>query len=168
MKKLDKEASEKAAKLADSVLKNSYGLKSVYIAHPFTSHGSFEENLAAQEVICKLYEGSNFVPVSPILNFGRVLDPSPGEAYERAMAFCVKLMRSCDEIHLYGEYGKSVGCNMEIQIARKLGMKIVHMVNIDFILNYKIENLWHLVGNHNPRVEGPFSDKVTKPSWARL
>jgi hypothetical protein len=100
-------------------------MKRVYIAHPFTTHGDAEENFSKQVEICQRVFSMGYIPVSPILTFGRCI-PHDKDHYQIAMDACFWLLSACDEVWFFGEWQKSKGCKLEHELAQGFGMKIVY------------------------------------------
>jgi hypothetical protein len=96
-------------------------MKKVYIAHPFTTYGDPEENFSKQVSLCKKVFSFGYIPVSPILTFGRCI-PHDEEHYQTAMDACFWLLSACDEAWFYGEWEKSKGCKLEYDFAKSLGI----------------------------------------------
>lgn len=99
-------------------------MKLVYIAHPFTSYGSTEENRRLVDDICKqiVADHPDVVPVSPVNAFA-FLDPTGDQT--ATLNMCRELLGKCDEIWMYGEWWNSVGCLDERMFALGNGIKVV-------------------------------------------
>lgn len=98
-------------------------MKMVYVAHPF---GGREENKAEVEEIIKslVKENPETFYVSPIHATGFMyFDVS----YERGMAYCFELLKSCDELLLCEGWGNSRGCNLERRYATEHGIPIKYL-----------------------------------------
>ncbi len=97
--------------------------KSIYICHPFTTHGDPVANFECQAAIGQLVFEAGFTPVSPILAFGKVI-PHDSANYARAMEACLWLLSKCDQLWVFGEHVKSTGCMMEVSFANKNGITV--------------------------------------------
>jgi len=97
--------------------------KSIYICHPFTTHGDPAANFDAQAKIGQLIFEAGFIPVSPILAFGKVI-PHDAENYNRAMASCLWLLAKCDEVWVFGDWVQSRGCNLEVRFAERMNTNV--------------------------------------------
>lgn len=95
--------------------------KTIYICHPFTTHGNAAENFEAQTALGQAVFNAGHIPVSPILAFGKVIPHDPAN-YDRAMASCLWLMSKCDEVWVFGNWTESTGCKMEVAKAADLGI----------------------------------------------
>ena len=98
-------------------------MKKIYVAHPYTTHGDPVENFNKQLLICQKLFSLGHIPVSPIITFGSVI-PHDKENYDTAMAACLWLLSSCDEVWFFGEWEKSTGCNIEYRHAVESGKVI--------------------------------------------
>lgn len=80
-----------------------------------------ETNLVSQGIIVSKYDSNIIVPISPITLFSGVFSPDPA-VHHVVMGSCLRLLKSCDELHLHGDWKKSKGCMMEYDIAKELGI----------------------------------------------
>jgi len=101
-------------------------MKLVYIAHPFTSHGTIAENQQAIDTICRsiVADSPDVVPVSPIHAFG-FYDPTGCQ--DKVIGYCKELLSACSEIWLYGQWRHSKGCRAEAQHAMIQGLLVRDM-----------------------------------------
>ncbi len=97
--------------------------KSIYICHPFTTQGDPVANFECQAAIGQLVFEAGFIPVSPILAFGKVI-PHDSANYARAMEACFWLLSKCDEMWLFGDWNESRGCNQELAFAEVAGILV--------------------------------------------
>lgn len=96
----------------------------VYIAHPLTSFGNPGLNYQRVTKICQeiVVKYPHIVPISPIHAFK--FFPWEG-SQERVMECCIKLLLSCEELWLFGQWESSSGCREEIKAAHKACMPIL-------------------------------------------
>lgn len=83
----------------------------VYISHPYS--GKYENEVAVAEIITKLskkYPGYLFV--SPIHAFSFAYK---NVDYDTGMKMCLWLLDRADEMWLFGDWEKSIGCQRERQ-----------------------------------------------------
>jgi len=92
----------------------------IYVAHPYS--GDPEGNMKKIDEIMKelTAKNPNDCFISPLHNFS--YDEGSSEA--QILARCFKLISSCDEIWVYGNFEISVGCRAEMAFATFLGIKI--------------------------------------------
>ena len=90
--------------------------KLIYIAHPYTSHGTPEENYQKVDTICKhiINNEPNIVPISPIHTFN--FFPPTGDQTQ-VIKMCLCLLSQCEEIRFYGPWQNSFGCRQEMRHA---------------------------------------------------
>ncbi|MPM73155.1 hypothetical protein SDC9_120131 [bioreactor metagenome] len=85
-------------------------------------------NVEEVTMICKEVSSMNlYVPVSPIHAFS-FLDPLNGN-YDIVKEYCLKLLKTCDEIWIYGKWWKSQGCIDEIIFATDNGIPMKFIRN---------------------------------------
>lgn len=101
---------------------NPRAKKLVYISHP--SSGLEENTLDIEKIIRRLYKEDdiyeNYCLVSPVHNFGFMYKDTE---YERGLSYCTDLLYFCDEMWVFGNWMSSKGCNKEVEVANKLGIK---------------------------------------------
>ena len=101
----------------------------VYIAHPLRGprHGDASHilrNMNAVDAICaRIVETEPTVlPLSPINLFSFL---SPHGNQDTAFDLCRALLMTCDELRVFGDWESSEGCQMEVELARRLHMRVV-------------------------------------------
>ena len=102
--------------------------KAIYISHPF---GGKKENLQSIEKIMKILvkKMPNYIFVSPVGAFGFEYDYT---SYEQGLGKCLWLLDKCDEMLVFGDYTKSIGCQEEIKYCEEndIPYSIVGSVNV--------------------------------------
>lgn len=90
-------------------------MKKVYIAHPL--RGDVKSNIAKISGLCRniIDTNSSILPLSPVLAFSFF---DPDKEPEKAMQYCLELLRACDELWIYGNWESSEGCLAEIEVAK--------------------------------------------------
>jgi hypothetical protein len=89
-------------------------MKRVYIAHPLRN--DVPGNIAKVTEICRqLWAEQQVIPLSPLHAFG-FAEPT-GDQFH-AMQCCFALLDQADELHVYGEWWESEGCQAEICYAK--------------------------------------------------
>lgn len=97
--------------------------KTVYIAHPFTSFGTLEENRIRNLEIAKKYaDAKRVAPISPIIAFGELFEGNG----EHIMGCCKALLKSCDMAHFFGDWEKSEGCRQEMDFCLANDIPVLH------------------------------------------
>ncbi|CVK18477.1 DUF4406 domain-containing protein [Sporomusa sphaeroides] len=98
-------------------------MKTVYIAHPL--RGDIDNNLTRVNKICQqLLAAGEIVPLSPLHAFDFV---DPRGPQELVLKYCLVLLARSDELHVYGDWRQSEGCQMEIQFARENNIPVRFM-----------------------------------------
>lgn len=102
----------------------------IFIIHPYKGAGNdYEENIVRVKIICRmiltLYP--NTIPVSPVLTFNFLNDKDEKER-EKALDCCAELLKNIKlcggEAWVFGNHAYSDGCQREIALAKKIGMKL--------------------------------------------
>jgi len=93
----------------------------IYVAHPFSNDPA--GNMAKIDKIMKeiTAKNPNDCFISPLHNFS--FDKTSTET--QILSRCFKLIGSCDELWVYGNFETSVGCRAEMAFARYLSIPIV-------------------------------------------
>ena len=118
--------------------------KLVYISHP---SGGLEENTKdIEKIIRRLYENDDiyneYCFVSPVHNYGFMYKDTE---YTRGLSYCTDLLYFCDEMWVFGDWKTSKGCKVEVELARRLGIKTRFLGNsseLDKVIeseSYKID-----------------------------
>lgn len=90
-------------------------MKKVYIAHPL--RGDVESNIRRISRLCRniVDTDSSILPLSPVLAFSFF---EPDKEPEKAMEYCLELLRASDELWVYGDWKNSEGCLAEVEVAK--------------------------------------------------
>lgn len=94
-------------------------MRRVYVCHPFA--GDVPDNTTRVRAICHALAESGFLPVAPHLYLPRFLDEATER--ERALAVCLELVATCDEVRVYGGT-VTAGMMREIEHAEALGLPV--------------------------------------------
>ena len=105
-------------------------MKRVYIVHPLRGgtrdaeiiHENYLKADVLMLVLSKEHENEEILFLSPIHAFSYA---SPLGPQERVLAQCCALLELADELWVFGNWQESDGCRMEVEHARKLGLKVV-------------------------------------------
>lgn len=105
-------------------------MKKVYIAHPLRGEtcdvGTIYKNyFKADELLRRLatkHENDDILFLSPIHAFAFV---SALEPDEWVLGQCRELLSLADELWVFGDWQGSEDCQMEVEHARRLGLKVV-------------------------------------------
>ncbi len=91
-------------------------MKKVYIAHPLRGENR-DKNVAEVTKICKKITElfPDVLPVSPIHAFS-FLDNCGEDGEKKALELCLEMVKSCDELWLFGEWKQSLGCTEEERV----------------------------------------------------
>ena len=103
-------------------------MKHVYVAHPFRGKtggpDEVKRNVESATLICRKISQANpdILIFSPIhaFSFMTVSDPQ-----ERVLNQCVEMVKTVDEVWVYGDRRNSEGCMMEISAAKEAGVPVL-------------------------------------------
>jgi len=88
--------------------------------------GDIENNIKLAECLCRIVVLRGYVPIAPHIIFTRFLDDTkPGER-ELGISCGLELLKLCDELWCFDFSGISEGMHLEIDEAKRLGIKIRH------------------------------------------
>lgn len=93
----------------------------VYICSPFS--GKIVTNCEMARLYCRLASYHGYVPFASHLMFTQFMNDLNPEERELGLQFGIRMMKLCDEVWVFGDKW-SAGMTREIEVARKLGMKI--------------------------------------------
>ncbi len=91
--------------------------KLVYISSPY--RGDIEGNIKRVHRIANIYYDMGYIPIVPHF-FTGFLEP---DQFEEGMEICLAVLKRVDELHYFGQ--PTEGMQMEIELARELGIPIV-------------------------------------------
>lgn len=95
----------------------------IYISHPYG--GRPENKQKVEEIINKLVQmNSENTYISPIHCFGFMYDAT---TYEQGLDMCLKLLKKCDKMLVYGDWKNSRGCTAEVLFAE------MHMIPYEIV-----------------------------------
>lgn len=111
-------------------------MKLIYIAHPF--QGKQENVDKVQQIILKLLKRyPNVTYYSPLHATGFFYFEV---SYEEGMEHCFEALSRCDELWLTGNWKDSVGCNLEIEFAKKNRIPIKVVGKDENIMSWEAHN----------------------------
>ncbi len=97
-------------------------MKRIFISHPLYSEGDVAENFCKVHDICREILEAGDLPISPIHLFS-FIEEETKEQRISILAYCERLMTTCDEFYSYGNRG---GCLVEKMMALERGLKITN------------------------------------------
>lgn len=103
-------------------------MRKIYITHPFRGKtGSPEEvkrNIESVTRICRQISQENMdaLIMSPVHAFSFMTAEDP---QDWVLKQCVEMLKSCDEVWVFGDWRNSEGCLMEISAAKEAGIPVV-------------------------------------------
>ncbi len=114
--------------------------KKVYVCSP--CKGNIKNNRKKARLYSKYVASRGFIPFTPHLyftEFAEFLDDNKPEEREIVLRLAIEWLFQCDELWSFGET-ISEGMKNEIEIAKKLGIKIVHVPTeiVEDLLNDKL------------------------------
>jgi len=102
-----------------------------YVAHPYSpSNGkSIEENLKDNVRICNELMDRGFLFINPI-SMTHPFDVARPREYDFWITFTSELLKKCDVLINCPGWMNSKGCNIENNLAQKLGLEIIDFHDI--------------------------------------
>ena len=108
-----------------AMLARESGARVIYVCSPYRSASEeiVSRNVSYAMSCCEFVINQLCVPLAPHLIYPRFLDDNDED--ERIIGFscAMALLRRCDEIWVFGEYGVSDGMRKEFRESRRLGMR---------------------------------------------
>lgn len=98
-------------------------MKLLFISSPFREFQV--RNIEYAKDLLKEAIDAGYVPIAPHLLYPQVLDDDNITERKIAMELCQELIKKCDAVLVGKKYGISRGMRSEIELARKLGKKII-------------------------------------------
>ena len=98
-------------------------MKLLFISSPFREFRARNIEYAKSLLRDAINEG--YAPIAPHLLYPQVLDDDNITERKIAMELCQELIKKCDAVWVGKKYGISQGMKLEIELARKLGKKII-------------------------------------------
>lgn len=97
--------------------------KLVFVCSPF---GGKEENLEFARIVCRdiMINCEKIVPIAPHLFFPGFLDEHNSIERTFGIVAGLEILRRCDEMWVFAGHGISKGMGIEIEEAKKIGVKI--------------------------------------------
>jgi len=98
-------------------MKNNKGIykKVIYVSHPYNGDDNNVHKVCSiiRDLVKKY---PDYLFLSPIHCFGFLYDTVE---YEKGIECCLWLLDKCDEMWVFGDYDKSVGCMTEIEFCHE-------------------------------------------------
>lgn len=94
--------------------------KKIYVASKYA--GDVEKNVAATIRYCRRVIDDGYMPIASHLMYPQILNDDNPDERELGLMFGLALLRSCDEIWVFGEV--SPGVAREIEEAKRLKKKV--------------------------------------------
>ena len=98
-------------------------MKLLFISSPYKQFKA--RNLEYAKELLKEAIDAGYVPIAPHLLYPQVLDDDNSLERNIALELCKNLLKRCDAVLVGKKYGVSQGMKLEIELARKLGKKII-------------------------------------------
>lgn len=92
----------------------------VYLSGPMA--GLPEHNFPAFHAHAELLRGAGFEVVNPA-----DLNPDPGKSWEECLRTDLRELCGCDAIALMPGWERSKGANLELHVAHRLGLEVLHL-----------------------------------------
>ena len=100
--------------------------KKIYVASPYA--GNVAENVAAAVRYCRKVIDDGYMPVAGHLLYPQILDDNDPEERDLGLLFGLALLRTCDEVWVFGTV--SDGVEKEIEEAKRLKKKVRYMEEV--------------------------------------
>ena len=100
--------------------------KKIYVASPYA--GNVAENVAAAVRYCRKVIDDGYMPVAGHLLYPQILDDNDPEERDLGLLFGLALLRTCDEVWVFGTV--SDGVEKEIEEAKRLKKRVRYMEGV--------------------------------------
>jgi len=100
--------------------------KKIYVASPYV--GDVAENVAAAVRYCRKVIDDGYMPVAGHLLYPQILDDNDPEERDLGLLFGLALLRTCDEVWVFGTV--SDGVEKEIEEAKRLKKRVRYMEEV--------------------------------------
>lgn len=100
--------------------------KKIYVASPYA--GNVAENVAAAVRYCRKVIDDGYMPVAGHLLYPQILDDNDPEERDLGLLFGLALLRTCDEVWVFGTV--SDGVEKEIEEAKRLKKRVRYMEEV--------------------------------------
>lgn len=93
--------------------------------------GDIEHNVQVALALCRMAVEADYAPFAPHLLYTRFLDDSDPAERDLGISLGLRFMEACDEVWVYTGDGISSGMRREMEHARKLGMPVVEIHEVE-------------------------------------
>ena len=100
--------------------------KKIYVASPYA--GNVAKNVAAAVRYCRKVIDDGYMPVAGHLLYPQILDDNDPEERDLGLLFGLALLRTCDEVWVFGTV--SDGVEKEIEEAKRLKKRVRYMEEV--------------------------------------
>ena len=100
--------------------------RKIYVASPYA--GNVAENVAAAVRYCRKVIDDGYMPVAGHLLYPQILDDNDPEERDLGLLFGLALLRTCDEVWVFGTV--SDGVEKEIEEAKRLKKRVRYMEEV--------------------------------------
>jgi len=100
--------------------------RKIYVVSPYA--GNVAENVAAAVRYCRKVIDDGYMPVAGHLLYPQILDDNDPEERDLGLLFGLALLRTCDEVWVFGTV--SDGVEKEIEEAKRLKKRVRYMEEV--------------------------------------
>lgn len=100
--------------------------RKIYVVSPYA--GNVTENVAAAVRYCRKVIDDGYMPVAGHLLYPQILDDNDPEERDLGLLFGLALLRTCDEVWVFGTV--SDGVEKEIEEAKRLKKRVRYMEEV--------------------------------------
>ena len=100
--------------------------KKIYVASPYA--GNVAKNVAAAVRYCRKVIDDGYMPVAGHLLYPQILDDNDPEERDLGLLFGLALLRTCDEVWVFGTV--SDGVEKEVEEAKRLKKRVRYMEEV--------------------------------------
>ena len=100
--------------------------RKIYVVSPYA--GNVAENVAATVRYCRKVIDDGYMPVAGHLLYPQILDDNDPEERDLGLLFGLALLRTCDEVWVFGTV--SDGVEKEIEEAKRLKKRVRYMEEV--------------------------------------
>ena len=100
-----------------------YKMKTIFICHPW--RGNIIYPSRTKKICRDMALNTNDTPLSTGLFINQFLDDDKELEREIGINLGLRLLKMCDEVYVYEQYGISEGMAIELKMAKKLGIPVI-------------------------------------------
>lgn len=101
--------------------------RKIYVASKYA--GDVDANVAAAITYCRRVIDEGYMPIASHLLYPQILNDNDPEERELGLMFGLALLRTCDEVWVFGEV--SAGVAREIEEAKRLNKRLRYFEEVD-------------------------------------